>query len=176
MFLDRDDTLMRDVVYCRSPSDVRLLPGAVEGIRALTEAGFLVVIATNQSGIGRGYFSESELNEVNERLRSELRARGADFDALYYCPHPPEEGCDCRKPKPGLILRAASDLGIDLTSSYTVGDRGWDIEAGRAAGTHTILVTNGRPLDVGTAQADHVVNTLREAAGIILRSQAGGRN
>jgi histidinol-phosphate phosphatase family protein len=130
VFLDRDDTIMADVVYCKDPEDVRLLPGAAEGIRSLADAGFMIVIATNQSGLGRGLFTEEELRAVNDQLRVELRARGADYDALYYCPHRPEDGCDCRKPKPGLLLRAASILGVDLHSSYCIGDRSWDVEAG----------------------------------------------
>ena len=114
VFVDRDDTIMVDVVYCRNPNDVKLLPGAAEGLRIMADAGFAVVVTTNQSGIGRGYFTETDLHAVNERLRAELRSRGADFHALYYCPHRPEEQCACRKPRPGLLLRAASDLGIDL--------------------------------------------------------------
>ena len=165
VFLDRDDTIMADVVYCKNPDDVRLLPGAADGIRALANAGFTIVIATNQSGIGRGYFTERDLVAVNERLREELRARGADFHALYYCPHRPEAGCACRKPRPGLIVRAATELGLNLTSSYTIGDRQWDIEAGKAAGTRTVLIAqDGEPAD----GVDFVAKDLLEAAHLIL--------
>ncbi len=175
VFLDRDDTVMVDAVYCRNPDDVRLLPGAAEGIRGLASAGFLIVIATNQSGVGRGYITEPELTAVNERLRAELRSRGADFDALYFCPHTPEDHCACRKPMPGLLLRAASDLDLDLHTSYSIGDREWDVEAGSRAGTRTVLVTNGRPLEEKTTRADYVVGSLQEASELILRLERKGR-
>lgn len=170
VFLDRDDTIMVDAVYCKDPEDVRLLPGAAEGIRALADAGFLIVIATNQSGLGRGYFTEEDLAAVNGRLRHELRARGAAYDALYYCPHRPEDQCACRKPKPGLLLRAASEMGIDLGASYAIGDREWDVEAGRAAGTRTILLTHGRPRIDFVTRADLVARDLEEAAQRMLAS------
>ncbi len=167
VFLDRDDTLMKDVVYCRNPDDVHVLPGAAEGLRMLADAGFLVVITTNQSGLGRGLIKPEELVAVNARLRAELRSRGADFDALYYCPHRPEEGCACRKPMPGLLLRAASELGIDLAASYSIGDREWDIDAGRRAGTRTVLVTNAADGSTPTTRADFVCRDLVEAAEAI---------
>ena len=170
VFVDRDDTIMVDVVYCQNP-DVRLLPGAAEGLRAMADAGFTIVVTTNQSGLGRGYFTETDLNAVNERLRTELRSRGADFHALYYCPHRPEDQCACRKPRPGLLLRAASDLGIDLGPSYAIGDRESDVEAGREAGTRTILVTNGRPHANMTTKADYVDGNLEDAARLILAPQ-----
>ncbi len=169
VFVDRDDTLMVDVSYCNDPEKVELLPLAAEGLSLLSGAGFVIVVVTNQSGLGRGYFTEKDLQEVNERLRAELRALGADYDALYYCPHKPDDGCNCRKPSPGLILRAASEQDLDLASSYTIGDREWDIEAGKAAGTRTVLITNGTtsrsPDRVG---ADIVAGNLMEAAGLIL--------
>ena len=172
VFVDRDDTLMVDVKYCDNPDLVQLLPGAAEGLRSLKSAGFRVVIVTNQSGIGRGYFDVETLEKVHDRLRSELRKKGADYDAIYYCPHTPEDDCNCRKPKPGLFLRAASELNIDLASSYTLGDRNLDVEAGRAAGTRTILVSNdsqnsGPEL---LSAPDFVVSDLHEAADVIVSS------
>ena len=172
--MDRDDTLMVDVGYCDNPDLVQLIPRAAEGIRLLKDAGYQIVIVTNQSGIGRGYFDRETLDKVNGRLRNELRRKGTDYDALYYCPHSPEEGCDCRKPKPGLLVKAASDLDIDLDSSYAVGDRDLDVEAGRAAGTGTILVKNGGEVDSGRGHlADFVVSDLVEAAKLILSHPRG---
>ncbi len=163
IFVDRDDTIMVDVKYCADPAMVRLIPGASEGLRALREAGYRVVIVTNQSGIGRGYFDVETLRRVHNKLRDELRREGADYDAVYYCPHTPEEDCQCRKPKPGLLLKAASELNIDLASSYTVGDRDLDVGAGKAAGTRTILVSganhpdnSGLILESETEEKDHV--------------------
>ncbi len=161
---------MVDMKYCADPDLVKLIPGAAEGLRALREAGYRVVVVTNQSGIGRGYFDGETLSRVNNRLRDELRREGADYDALYYCPHTPEDDCGCRKPKPGLLLRAASELEIDLASSYTLGDRNLDVEAGRAAGTKTILVSRTSiPANGGSdPAADFVAPSLADAAKLIL--------
>lgn len=179
VFVDRDDTLMVDVKYCANPDLVKLMPGAAEGLRALRQAGYRVVVVTNQSGVGRGYFDIDTLDRVNNRLRDELRREGADYDALYYCPHAPEEACECRKPKPGLLLRAASELDIDLTSSYTLGDRDLDVGAGRAAGTRTVLVSGKNHSDTSGSDvaADFVAANLADAAKLILsRSRnRGGR-
>lgn len=173
VFVDRDDTLMVDVVYCHDPDQVKILPGVAEGLRLLSEGGFRIVVVTNQSGIGRGYFGERELQTVNARLRQELRARGADFHALYYCPHRPDEGCFCRKPRPGLILRATSELNLDVRSSYTVGDREWDILAGKAAGTQTILLSDDMKFEGGArnldTKADFVAKDVEDAAHLILK-------
>ena len=166
---------MVDVKYCDNPDLVQLIPGAAEGLMSLRGAGYRIVIVTNQSGIGRGYFDTETLERVHDRLRSELRKKGADFDAIYYCPHTPEDNCDCRKPKPGLFLRAASELNLDLESSYTLGDRDLDVEAGRAAGTTTILVSaNSQSAKSELDGApDFVVRNLREAAKVILSSSRG---
>jgi D-glycero-D-manno-heptose 1,7-bisphosphate phosphatase len=169
VFIDRDGTLMLDTGYCHEPEKVRLIEGAAEGLRLLHDAGFFLVIVTNQSGLARGYFSEKELVAVNLRLRDELRAHGADFGAVFYCPHHPDDGCDCRKPRPGLILRAALEYSLELESSFTVGDQESDILAGKSAGTRTVMIS-----DVGVSQssADFIAKDLVEAAGIILRSDA----
>ncbi len=161
---------MVDVKYCADPALVQLIPGAAEGLRSLREAGYRVVIVTNQSGIGRGYFDTETLERVNSRLREELRREGADYDALYYCPHAPEEDCQCRKPKPGLLLKAASELNIDLASSYTLGDRDLDVGAGKAAGTKTILVSRtDHPDDSASNRPpDFVASNLADAAKFIL--------
>ena len=172
IFVDRDDTLMVDMKYCADPDLVKLIPGAAEGLRALREAGYRVVVVTNQSGIGRGYFDAETLSRVNNRLRDDLRREGADYDALYYCPHTPEDDCGCRKPKPGLLLQAASELEIDLASSYTLGDRNLDVEAGRAAGTKTILISRTSiPANGGSdPEADVVASSVADAAKLILSS------
>ena len=170
VFVDRDDTIMVDVKYCADPDLVKLIPGAAEGLRSLRTAGYRVVVVTNQSGIGRGYFDAETLERVNNRLRDELRRKGADYDALYYCPHTPEEECECRKPKPGLLLKAASELNIDLSSSYTLGDRDLDVGAGRAAGTKTILVsrTDHHCNAETDSHADFVAASVVDAAKLIL--------
>jgi len=150
VFLDRDGTVADEVGYVNHASRLRLLPGSARALRRIREAGFLSVVVTNQSGVARDYFEESVVGETNRRLRDLLVLEGASVDAIYYCPHHPREGippyrqdCDCRKPRPGMLLRAARELGIDLNRSYMVGDSLVDVEAGLAAGVVPILVLTG---------------------------------
>ncbi|MGC8515469.1 MAG: D-glycero-alpha-D-manno-heptose-1,7-bisphosphate 7-phosphatase [Thermoplasmata archaeon] len=123
LFIDRDGTINHDCPYCRDPKDLRIFDDAVDIIKDFRKRGFLIVIVTNQSGINRGYFSEAEYETFNSALLEELERRGAKVDAVYHCPHRPDEGCLCRKPGTGLVLQAARDLDIDLSSSFVVGDR-----------------------------------------------------
>jgi D-glycero-D-manno-heptose 1,7-bisphosphate phosphatase len=150
IFLDRDGTICEEVGYVNHLSRSRLLPGSLEAIRLINQAGLLAVVTTNQSGVARGYFSEDLVEAVHAQLLSTVSSGGARLDAIYYCPHHPSEGsppwraaCDCRKPKPGMILRAAREHGIDLAGSYVVGDSVVDIEAGAAAGLPGVLVLTG---------------------------------
>jgi len=150
IFLDRDGTICEEVGYVNHLSRSRLLPGSLEAIRLINQAGLLAVVTTNQSGVARGYFSEDLVEAVHAQLLSAVSSGGARLDAIYYCPHHPSEGsppwraaCDCRKPKPGMILRAAREHGIDLAGSYVVGDSVVDIEAGAAAGLPGVLVLTG---------------------------------
>lgn len=167
VFLDRDGTIMIDTGYCHEPDKVQLIHGAHEGLRLMADAGFLLAIVTNQSGLARGYFTERELCAVNSRLRQELQFHGADFDVLFYCPHHPDDGCNCRKPRPGLILQAASDYNLDLPSSFTIGDKESDVQAGHLARTRTILVSQ-KP---GTSRfANFLVTDLVEAAHIVINN------
>jgi histidinol-phosphate phosphatase family protein len=137
--LDRDGTIIADVGYPRDPEQVRLLPGAASALRELQQRGFSVVVVSNQSGIGRGLVTKDQADRVHARMVAELAAWGVRIDGAYYCPHSPQEGCVCRKPAPGLLLRASADLGFDLTRSFLVGDKLSDIEAGKRAGCRTIL-------------------------------------
>ena len=150
LFIDRDGTLTEEVGYVNHPSRLRLLPRSAEAIRRLNEAGIAAVVATNQAGIARGYFSEEVMHAVHERLLRELKDAGAHLDGLYVCPHHPTEGappfradCDCRKPKPGLLLRAAHDLDLDLRDSAMVGDKASDLLVAPAVGARAILVLTG---------------------------------
>ncbi len=142
VFLDRDNTLMFDVPYASRPEQVRLMPGVGAAIRELNRLGFATVVITNQSGIARGYFTEEQLGEVNEELRVQLAKWGATIDALYYCPHLPDEGCPCRKPGIQLFQRACEDHGIDPKASFVVGDQAHDVEAGLRMGCKTALIRN----------------------------------
>jgi D,D-heptose 1,7-bisphosphate phosphatase len=123
VFLDRDGTIARDVHYCRRVEDFELLPTVPEAIKLLNTNGFKVVVVTNQSGIARGYFTEQTLEQIHQKMKDELANHNAWVDAIYYCPHHPDDGCDCRKPGTALFLKAARELDIDLARSYVVCSR-----------------------------------------------------
>lgn len=144
VFLDRDGTLMHDGGFIGDPKDVVLLPTVVEGLRALTEAGFARIVVTNQSGVARGYFTEVQVASVHEELRAQLRAYGVDVDAFYVCPHY-DEGCLCRKPLTGLAERAQREYGIDVRQSAVIGDRDADMGLARALGVPGILMPTEYP-------------------------------
>jgi histidinol-phosphate phosphatase family protein len=145
VFLDRDGTLVDDPGYLRDPSRVALLPGAAEAVRKLADAGFRVVVVTNQSGIARGLVTLEEYQRVATRVAELLAAAGASLHAVYMCPHQPEKTgpCDCRKPAVGSYRRAARDLDLDLAQSVWIGDRMTDLEPARTFGGRAILVLTG---------------------------------
>jgi D-glycero-D-manno-heptose 1,7-bisphosphate phosphatase len=147
VFLDRDGTIIREYGHFWEPQMIQLAPGALAGIRKLKGAGYLCIITTNQSAIARGIFDEHQFWTGQKRLEELLSAEGLKLDAVYFCPHHPTEGetpyrmeCDCRKPKPGMILRATSEFGIDLGRSFMVGDSPVDVGAGKAAGVRVVKV------------------------------------
>ena len=142
VFLDRDGTMTEDVHYCRRPKDLLLLPNVGEGVSLLNKHGFKVVVITNQSGIARGYFNDQILGEIHNKMRRDLARYNASVDAIYHCPHHPDEGCECRKPKPKLAHQAMADLGIDPRQSYVIGDRLMDIELAQAIGSKSVLIAN----------------------------------
>jgi len=143
-FLDRDGTLNEDTGYPADFRQVHIYPDAFEAVRLLREAGFAAVVVTHQSGVGRGYFGREEMDELHRRFAADFAERGAPLDGIYACPHGPDEpACECAKPRPGLGLRAARDLGVDLRSSFMVGDKAVDVEFGRAIGASTVLVLTG---------------------------------
>jgi mannose-1-phosphate guanylyltransferase/phosphomannomutase len=173
VFVDRDGVLIRDVDHLTSTSQLEILPGVPEALRRLHGAGWAIVVVTNQSVVARGWLTEEALREIHRELALRLAARGAALDAIYHCPHHPEGSCDCRKPKPGMLLRAAADLGIDLAASVMVGDAPSDVEAGRRAGCRTVLIrdTAAAVRGAGTLEAstpDHVARDLAAAADWIL--------
>ncbi|HSR68363.1 MAG TPA: D-glycero-beta-D-manno-heptose 1,7-bisphosphate 7-phosphatase [Acidobacteriota bacterium] len=150
VFLDRDGTVMEDVGYLDDPDGVAIFEEAIEAISALREAGFKIVIVTNQSGLARGLFTEKTLNDIHDTLRAAFQHQGAPLDGIYYCPHHPQAAvarfrrhCNCRKPEPGLLRRAAEQLEIDLGRSYMVGDKVADVLAGHRAGCRAVLVRTG---------------------------------
>jgi D-glycero-D-manno-heptose 1,7-bisphosphate phosphatase len=140
VFLDRDGTIIADPGYINDPNAVRLLAGAAAGLRALQLAGFRLIVVSNQSGIGRGLITQAEADAVHERFTQELREHGVQLAGAYYCPHAPTDGCACRKPQPGMLLQASTDLGIDLRASFMIGNAATDAAAGKAVGAYTILL------------------------------------
>ena len=170
--LHRDGTIIEERPYLSDPEGVRLLPGAAEGLRLLQREGFSLAVATNQSGVGRGYFGLEEVAGVNQRLREVLGARGVLLKKVYCCPHHPEARCYCRKPEMGLLQRAAREAGASFQDTFVVGDKECDIEMGRRAGARTILVRTGwgRAAEkTDDLRPDFVAEDLREAASIIVR-------
>jgi D-glycero-D-manno-heptose 1,7-bisphosphate phosphatase len=143
VFLDRDGTINEEMGYINHVDRFVLLPRTAAAIRLFNQAGLKVVVITNQSGAARGYFAPSLVDEVHARLTQLLAAQGAQVDAIYTCLHGPDEGCACRKPKPGLLEQAARDLYLDLARSYAVGDRYKDVETARNAGAKGVLVLTG---------------------------------
>jgi D-glycero-D-manno-heptose 1,7-bisphosphate phosphatase len=170
VLLDRDGTINEEIGYVLSPDELRLIPGAAEGIRRLRALDLGLVVVTNQSPIGRGWITEDELDAVHARLRELLRAEGADIDAIEHCPHAPETGCRCRKPATGMVERAAAALGFDPGQSFVIGDHAGDMAMGRAVGARTVFVMTGHgeeELPAAEPFADHVVGDLLAAAQVI---------
>jgi histidinol-phosphate phosphatase family protein len=143
VFLDRDGTLIEELNYISDPERVRLLPGAAGALRTLQAAGFALVVISNQAGVGRGLFPLASVYAVMARLRRELRREGVELDAIYFCPHRPEDHCACRKPGTELVERAADDLMLDLRHSAMIGDKEIDVETGRRSGGAGVLVRTG---------------------------------
>ncbi len=180
VFLDKDGTLIEDVPYNVDPQKIRLAPGAVEGLTALHENGYVLIVVSNQSGVAHGFFPERALRGVERSLRCQLAAFGVPLAGFYYCPHHPQGQvnnyavtCRCRKPAPGMLRRAAADLGIDLAESWMIGDILDDIEAGRRAGCRTVLIDNGNETQWrrGRGRCPHYrAADLAEAARLILNT------
>jgi D-glycero-D-manno-heptose 1,7-bisphosphate phosphatase len=179
-FIDKDGTLVVDVPYNADPARVRLHDGAAEGLRMLAAAGFRLFVVSNQSGVARGYFGMADVARMEEHLRAILSAEGVTIEAFYWCPHHPDgvDGrfavpCTCRKPEPGMLLRAAAEHGIDLASSWVIGDILDDVDAGRRAGCLTVLVDNGGETEwvMPPRRTPHyVAGDLADAARHIVRS------
>ncbi len=182
-FIDHDGTVSEEIGYIGHVDRLRIYPWAPKAIRKLNLAGIRAILVTNQSGIARGYFHEELVETMHARLEDALAREGARLDAIYYCPHHPEaavpsyrQDCDCRKPKPGMVLRAAEEFALDLASSFVIGDRYIDVEMAHRAGARGILVLsgygNGEYTDQSASwprQPDHVAADLSEAVDWILQ-------
>lgn len=181
VFLDRDGTLNVEKDYLYRPEDFVFIDGAPEAVRRLQQAGFKVIVVTNQSGVARGYFGPDAVEGLHRHIQELLAAYETQIDAFYYCPHHPQYGneafrldCDCRKGKPGMLLQAAREHALDLAGSYMVGDKAADIEAGVRAGCRTILVETGYGvMEFAAARQWHPLRAsdLSAAVDLVLRNE-----
>lgn len=170
VFFDRDGTLMEEVHYCADPALVRLIPGTVAALERLREAGYLIVIITNQAGIGRGIFTEAQYHAVHAELMRQIGTDSGLIAATYYCPDAPDVASERRKPEPGMVLEAQAAFEIDLQRSWFVGDKRADIECGQRAGTRTILVETGYGTrERAVTTPDFVAKDVVAAVGIIVQ-------
>lgn len=173
VLLDRDGTINVERHYLSDPDEVELLPNAASGLAEMARLGLGLAVVTNQSGLGRGYFDAERLEEIHERLRELLReAAAVELDGIFCCPHLPDDGCRCRKPRAGLIEQAARSLGFQPSQAFVIGDKPCDVELGRGVDATTILVRTGygaKHEADAIVQPDYVVDDLREAARVIER-------
>lgn len=178
VFLDKDGTLIPDLPYNVDPRRIQLAPGAELGLPLLHAAGYRLIVITNQSGIARGYFPETALAPVEARLRQLLLEIDIPLTGFYYCPHHPEGivaeytvPCDCRKPAPGLLIRAAQDHDIVLEASWLVGDILHDVEAGCRAGCRTVLIDNGNETEWQSPESPHAIVADLAEAGLVITTE-----
>jgi D-glycero-D-manno-heptose 1,7-bisphosphate phosphatase len=168
VFVDRDGVINRGAAegdYILRWDDFHFLPGVPEAIRALQDAGWRVMVVTNQRCVGKGLLTIAELEAIHQKMKEELAKAGAKLDGIYYCPHAKEAQCDCRKPSPGMLLRAARAHDIDLSASWMVGNSERDMEAGRRAGCRTVRIVADGPAD---GESDYFAFDLLEASKRIL--------
>jgi D-glycero-D-manno-heptose 1,7-bisphosphate phosphatase len=174
VFLDKDGTLVEDIPFNVDPSLIRMSNHVFEGLRLLQEKEYKIIIVSNQSGVARGFFSEKDLDEVIQKISAILSEQGIGLSGFYYCPHDRPDNCDCRKPKPGMLLKAALDHDIDLSNSWMIGDILDDVEAGNLAGCRSVLVYNNNETQWHWSQSRipfAIVNSINEAANLILEDQ-----
>lgn len=175
VLLDRDGTIIVDKHYLSNPDEVELLPNAIQGLQELQSLGFGLVIVSNQSGVGRGYFSKEDVERVHDRLEELCEEHNVFFDRIYYSPHTPEDNSDYRKPNPGMALQAAHDLHFDLDGTYIIGDKKADVELAYNVGAKSILVLTGHQKSVANPEPvmpAFVADDLLAAAQLIAQEEA----
>lgn len=168
VFLDRDGVIIQEKHFSINVADIEFIPGAIEALRAL--AGYLKIVISNQSGVARGYFTCDDVDAFQRVLAFQLAERGVEIASWRFCPHDPNAGCKCRKPKPGMILDEAEKMSVDLAGSWMIGDKTSDIEAGKSAGVKTILVRTGyagKEPDASSVVPDYSADDLKMAVEII---------
>lgn len=178
-FIDRDGVINEERNYVHRIEDFVLLPGVAQGLALLRDAGFWLIVVTNQAGIARGYYDQSAMDRLHDHLREQLALQGVALNAIYFCPHHPHGSvkelafeCDCRKPSPGMLLQAAKDFDLDLSSSVLIGDKLSDVQAGKKAGVgRVVMVESGHKVDASARlQADSVAEDLLAAAHLLTAS------
>lgn len=170
ILLDRDGTIIREKHYLSSPAEVELLSGAGLGLRRLQDAGYGLIVISNQSAVGRGYLTESTLQRIHVTVRNALQSYGVELDGIFHCPHMPEDNCLCRKPGTAMVLRAAAVFGFNPADAVMIGDKPCDIELGHRCGMKTILVRTGygREYEAAGLGSDYVCDDLAAAASILV--------
>ncbi|WP_027189213.1 D-glycero-alpha-D-manno-heptose-1,7-bisphosphate 7-phosphatase [Paucidesulfovibrio longus] len=165
ILLDRDGTLIKEKNYLSDPDEVELLPGAAQGLLRLKSLGCKLAVVSNQSGVGRGFFTPEDVARCNARLAELLAAEGVELDAVYFCPHGPDEACECRKPSPGMGWQACKDLGLPPEKTFVIGDKPCDVDLGTRLGARSVLVSTGYGAEsLAACRPDFASSDLMEAA------------
>ena len=165
IFLDRDGVIIVEKNFLRDPEEIEFYPGAIEALKAIGDV-YIKIVISNQSGVARGYFTSADVEKINDHISSILKMSGIGIDAWYFCPHGPDDDCQCRKPRPGMILEAAEEFNINMSKSWIIGDKSSDIDAGRASGLNTILVKTGyggSEPGATVSKADYTASDISEA-------------
>lgn len=178
VFLDRDGTVIEEKDFIKTPEEIEFLPGSIEAIKILRELGYKIIVISNQSGIGRGILTEEMVTKVNESFLERLKKEDAEIDALYFCPHRPEDNCDCRKPGTGLIQKAVEEHKLDLRDAVVIGDKLSDVELGKKLVVKTILVLTGygrkeaEKTNISPIKPDFIADDLYEAVNWLKNSRS----
>jgi len=168
IFLDRDGVINHEVGYLHKIEDFQFINGVFEACLYFQSLDYHIVIVTNQSGINRGYYTELDFHRVNSWMLDQFQCHGINILDVFFCPHDPDDDCDCRKPKPGMLLKAKQKHGIDMNRSWIIGDKEADIKAANAAGINqTILVKSGHAIDSKNSNAGHILNSIKEVQSVI---------
>ena len=180
VFLDRDGTINVDVHYLGDPAKFKIYPGVAQGVKRLQDAGFLIIVITNQSGIARGYYGLGTLGAIHRQMREELGATGVKVNGIYFCPHHPDDGCQCRKPGTGMLEQAIAEYDIDAARSYMLGDKPKDAGAGQNVGAMGILIPEPNERDAlmkerknWVAEPDYLADDFTDAVNWILQQEEG---
>ena len=174
VFIDRDGTICEEVEFLDDLSKLRLIDGSAKAIEIINKSGMKSVVVTNQSGVGRGFFTEDFVKKVHEKMEGMLKKEGAFLDGIYYCPHLPEDNCNCRKPNMGMLKKASDEMDIDLKRSYMVGDKAIDIEFACRAGVKGVLVRTGygeEEIMKCLSTPDYIAENLLDAVSWILKDR-----